>query len=305
MTGRMPWIVTFTGLDETTDLDKLIKLYDDYPTIEIGILLSPEREGKHPRYPRMTFVEEATKYLNEKTSIKLAAHLCGGYAKRVVLEGYSGIEHLFGTKLMPNEEGIEDFRDRLLSTVQINTMLKPDIGILKAWKQHYDLSIIWQHRDPAGFPGKSPMSDFSYLYDRSGGRGEMPDEWPAVPDRDTGSSSVGFAGGINPQNFKDFLYKVMPRTEHNYVDYWVDMETGVRDDKDRFDLSKCREIMDQFKEIRYELYPIERERELNRLKEMQEKADADPLRSIADDFIEVENGYSNDENYRIDMENRD
>ena len=50
------------------------------------------------------------------------------------------------------------------------------------------------------------------------------------------SSRVGFAGGIRLGNIVETLASIHAANETRAGDYWIDLETGVRDDHDRFDL---------------------------------------------------------------------
>jgi phosphoribosylanthranilate isomerase len=70
-----------------------------------------------------------------------------------------------------------------------------------------------------------------YLFDTSGGRGEIP---LAVPGHNK-ARLVGFAGGITPENVLRWIGSV------NAQNYWIDMESGVRTD-DWLDLDKCEAV---------------------------------------------------------------
>jgi phosphoribosylanthranilate isomerase len=71
-----------------------------------------------------------------------------------------------------------------------------------------------------------------WLFDRSGGRGVFPDDWPAHPGNNI---LVGYAGGIRPENVRAAIEDKSGR-------YWIDIETGVRHHDDRFDIALCRQI---------------------------------------------------------------
>ena len=73
----------------------------------------------------------------------------------------------------------------------------------------------------------------SWLFDRSAGTGAVPDSWPAHPGH---SRFVGYAGGLRPDN----LAGLLPLLGAGGGPYWVDMESGVRDAEDRFDVGLCR-----------------------------------------------------------------
>lgn len=51
-----PLFITFTGVDEHTDLRGMIALSAQYP-IEWGVLFSPKRQGCETRYPPFHHIE--------------------------------------------------------------------------------------------------------------------------------------------------------------------------------------------------------------------------------------------------------
>ena len=52
---RLPEFVTFTGVDNRTDTNRLIALSHKYP-IEWGILFSAANQGENNRYPDIYFM---------------------------------------------------------------------------------------------------------------------------------------------------------------------------------------------------------------------------------------------------------
>ncbi len=66
--------VTITGADGKTDPHKLFELSDDFPLIEWGILIYPDKMGT-PRYPTQGWIDH---YMRWKPSfVRTAGHLCG------------------------------------------------------------------------------------------------------------------------------------------------------------------------------------------------------------------------------------
>jgi phosphoribosylanthranilate isomerase len=68
------------------------------------------------------------------------------------------------------------------------------------------------------------------LVDQSGGRGIKPEQWV----RPNTSKPVGFAGGLGPNNL-DAEMRKMPLRPRS----WVDMESGLRNEQDWFDVTKA------------------------------------------------------------------
>ena len=84
------------------------------------------------------------------------------------------------------------------------------------------------------------------LYDKSGGAGIVPSEWPVS----MAGVYSGYAGGLGPDNLAIEIPKIAEAAQDNA--YWIDMETKVRSNHDhQFDLKAvhdCLEISSQFVE---------------------------------------------------------
>ena len=208
----LPSFITFTGADDETSIDDMDQLALDYP-VEFGILFSPKRQGSG-RYPSLGWVRMLLKDL--RGSIILSAHLCGDDARAVIQSGKS--QH-----------------DALLcgyfARAQINTAYRDvDHSIINAWAAYaVELDPILQCRE--GFPS---VRGIGFLFDASGGRGIPSAWWPRAPS----GQFVGYAGGLNPSNVAAAVAEIGTLA----TDYWIDMETGVRDEHDRFSIEKCRAV---------------------------------------------------------------
>lgn len=201
-----PRFITFTGADEFTDIDRMVSLSKRYP-IEWGILFSPKRQGQG-RYPPLAFVQR----LIDCGRLRLAAHLCGGHARSAL----GGID--------PLGLGRGSF-----GRVQINTA-EPniDIAAVRKWAEGLGVRAILQCRG-AEFPKTAAVA---WLFDQSGGRGIEPGAWP----KSHQTSQCGYAGGIGPDNVLDVLSRI------DSTDFWIDMESKVRDANDRFDLDAVERV---------------------------------------------------------------
>ena len=202
---NLPNFLTFTGIDAQTDLIRARELSLFYP-IEWGVLFSEERQGKENRYPSLQDIDHIT----AETALNLSAHLCGRYAKAVMASEDPGI-NLRGFK-----------------RTQINHA-SPSQTPASTYGAERDIIPIIQVRN-LEFPADEGCA---MLFDRSGGRGVPPNEWPLHP----GDRMVGYAGGISPDNILDVLKAV-----DSSGPYWLDMETSLRDENDLFDLDKCEAI---------------------------------------------------------------
>lgn len=200
-----PKFITFTGVDERTDLYRLDELCVQYP-IEIGVLFGG-RIGKN-RYPSHTRVAELM-----MCGMSLSAHLCRDYAAAA------------NAGVVPRDLPLHGF-DR----VQVNRAYgKYNIPGLVAFAETIHKPVIVQNR-ASTFP--VPHQNLQFLQDNSGGRGVLPSYWSRPPETD---QFVGYAGGLKPENVADAV-KHMPA-----ANFWIDMETGVRTD-DWFDLDKVEAV---------------------------------------------------------------
>jgi len=66
------------------------------------------------------------------------------------------------------------------------------------------------------------------LVDESKGTGILPERWPVPPT----DYSIGYAGGIGPDNIKFVLETIQEVVvPHDREDIWIDMETRLRSQK--------------------------------------------------------------------------
>jgi hypothetical protein len=205
-----PEFITFTGVDDETDPTELLLLADDYP-VEFGLLFSPKRQGFEPRYPKLSTIV----WLVEELPLRWSAHLCGADARSVIYDDCC--QH-----------------DALLTQfqrAQINTAdPQADPIRIARWAASRNLRAILQCRD--WFPRVAAVD---MLFDASGGRGVSPKGWP----RATWTTFCGYAGGLNPANVAEAVANI---GDQDHLRYWIDMESGVRDERDRFSIEKCRAV---------------------------------------------------------------
>lgn len=208
----LPTFITFTGADDETDIAKMVELSELYP-IEWGILFSPTRRGS-PRYPSIEWLDK----LRAEGPARLSAHLCGGYSRAVLERGVTEVDRSLADRFMRAQINTSDQRANPASITE--------------WAESIGITPIMQCR--AGFPEDRRVS---WLFDASGGRGIEPSFWPAPP---IGSSKtfVGYAGGLRPENVAAHLSHISILARN----YWIDMETGVRDEHDRFSIDRCRQV---------------------------------------------------------------
>lgn len=216
----MPATMTITGIDERTRIADIVRLTEQYPWLEIGMLYTATPEGRN-RYPSLEWIVETASTLANRCAL----HVCGRGARGKLLQG-----------------GLVAATDNV-SRIQINGRI--DDTILREACRCFRRSttvITQDNRDNVSFRDVPPFANHAILVDGSGGRGITPTEWfrPAT------WKPVGFAGGLGPDNLAVELPKIAAVARG---DWWVDMETGVRTD-DWFDIEKAKRACETFAEWR-------------------------------------------------------
>lgn len=225
--------ITFTGIDERTDLARLKRLLR--PDVEIGILVTTTPEGRH-RYPRLEWITEVVK---DVLPGRCALHFCGKDTRLKLLDGT-----LFGTWFC---------YPWCPPRVQINGVVS-----LAALTATCDLlprcEVITQHTPLNAGLANKPVGAHSIVIDGSGGRGVTPTEW-AQPRT---FKRVGFAGGLGAETIPTELPKILrvirdhlppPRCITNVMDRkppWIDMENRLRDPDDWFDIGRMEAALAAF-----------------------------------------------------------
>lgn len=212
--------VTFTGIDNKTDINKLVKLKSLFPFVEFGILISSNNTnmGKNNRYPDLSVIEQ----LKDK-DLNLACHICGRIARDIVYNNdWSGVHTLLG----------EYFN--IFERFQLN------VSMLHKFSEEIEFpegkTFIIQLKDDSSLYDfyKDRVSNVQGFQDNSGGTGSFLDSWMDA-DR-----YFGYAGGLSADNVQAVLETFKSRFSH---DYWIDMESSVRTD-DWFDIDKCRKVLE-------------------------------------------------------------
>jgi hypothetical protein len=231
--------VAITGADESIDPKQLLDLTADFPFVEWAILLSRSSEGKRPRYPGRKWMDKLLRVADENKNLRWAGHLCGSWVREWVYHGEMTFEAerpdylpIF-SRLQINFHGAEyhqphkDYWRWLQENKLIQYILQMD-GVNDAmlpWALEKKINAV-------------------PLFDRSGGDGITPESWP-MP---WPNLYNGYAGGIGPDNIRDEINRISGAVGGN-VRIWIDMESKVRDDQDKFDLTKVRACLEAAKQF--------------------------------------------------------
>ena len=181
-------VITVTGVDERTDLDKLRTL-----PVEVGFLYSRTKQGN--RYPGWDWIRR-----NMPTVPAVSLHICGREA----------FKQLASCLILPF--GAQRIQLNGTYTVDEVEMI---CGI------YPNRQIITQHNEQNVKLLNVRCENHAVLVDNSGGKGILPEYWTA-PDT---AKKVGFAGGLNAGNLHEQLPLIRKVARPGW---WVDMENGLR-----------------------------------------------------------------------------
>lgn len=206
--------ITFTGVDVRTDLLALPE------GVEIGVLYTLDARyaryaGQPNRYPAHS---EAVTILERLQGRQLSLHICGKQARAALM----------------NCE-LADMTD-LVQRIQVNgKIVKEELRAI--CDQYAGHEIITQHMAQNTELVLVDLPNHVLLVDSSGGRGRSPDEW-RCPNT---TKTVGFAGGLGADNIRSELKRIQ---EVAVGDWWIDMESKLRDENDWFDVRLANAILE-------------------------------------------------------------
>lgn len=229
-----PQFITFTGIDQRTDPDRVKDISSRYP-VEWGILFSKRNQGVVQRYPSMIEVGRFIDGID--SSVKLSAHICGNYSNQVMTARDVADPIPWElTDLSADISGL--FQRTQINVADGETLvdgkdIRPDLAANWAEAIGADRAII-QCR--GNFPDDTRVD---WLYDRSGGAGIEPETWNAGADHS--QAFVGYAGGIGSENVCRIL-EAIGKAHFPGKKFWIDMEGQIRTDG-WLDLEKCEAVL--------------------------------------------------------------
>lgn len=223
--------VTITGADDSIEPIELVKLSQEFPFVEWGILVSKNNYGT-PRFPSLTWLQKLRGIKHDIKDLKLSCHLCGTFVRELV-KGNDTIIQIMGPMWY------------IFERVQINFHAIPHeysnqmIGIFSKFANQ---QFIFQHDGVNDHIVKKAFNEgcnVSALFDKSGGAGILPKQWPQLLE----GIPCGYAGGLSPDNVEEqikIIEGIVGETE-----IWIDVETHVRSNMDSlFDLNKVRKFLE-------------------------------------------------------------
>eukprot|EP00534_Pseudo-nitzschia_fraudulenta_P015302 CAMPEP_0201236880 /NCGR_PEP_ID=MMETSP0852-20130820/8241_1 /ASSEMBLY_ACC=CAM_ASM_000632 /TAXON_ID=183588 /ORGANISM="Pseudo-nitzschia fraudulenta, Strain WWA7" /LENGTH=290 /DNA_ID=CAMNT_0047530947 /DNA_START=161 /DNA_END=1033 /DNA_ORIENTATION=- len=262
--------VGFCGADDSVHPNQIVLYSHLYPFVEFGVLFRPDKEGQ-PRYASEEWVVSLSEVVKAKNQhgrpMNLAAHLC---------------ERRVDEVLRGEDSFVQKLRDWGFRRIQVNatanngvdtSVLVADPGgmvqnFLSVVRKHPGLEFIVQTNEEtrlfwegvtkatnAEASTETTLKNISMLLDESKGTGVLPSVWSPIPPEIAGYT-VGYAGGIGPENVSVVLEKikevvVVADEDDGTGDdggrvFWIDMESKLRSQKngrDVFDLDKCYKVV--------------------------------------------------------------
>jgi len=228
--------VTVTGADDSVSPVDLLKIAEEYPFVEFGILLSPG--DPIPRFPSDSWLDELAALVNcayEENEIALCGHICGPWVKEIFHGKWPWPDmnvnfSSFASRFQLNTHGIWHGFDRDKITSIIKTQSEKGREIIFQYDE--------QNAHAFDFCMKAGTKVSGLLY--------IPPVTAQLPSCWTGhlkEVSCGYAGGLSPVNLDHQLARIADMVGTNTI--WIDAESSLRSQRDKqFDLGKVRAFLD-------------------------------------------------------------
>lgn len=235
-----PSRITFTGVDEMTDVEQLVGIQNRWPVAEFGVLVSYDQKENGNRFPNPRVIDSL-----RGRNLNLALHLCGKAARDAAEGRWDRIAPLTTAESGRGTAGNIDIFRR----IQLNVAGRNDIPQvcqlpLFPWQeiiiQGKDTNDTQRFHDTRNRWGQK-KERFSLLLDGSGGRG-LETKLEILPIE----AKIGYAGGFSPENVEEKLRFLMENVQEGM--FWIDMENRVRTN-DIFDLRKVVEVLKAYDRI--------------------------------------------------------
>lgn len=231
-----PKTVTLTGADDTCHPSHLVKLSQEFPFVEWGILIGTNQRTS--RFPSAEWIQTLAD-VGKGRMLSCSLHICGSPLRSILNRDYSesgdrfnfleslGIFSRFQLNFhgqpvnAAQAENITEFLDKQ----QIGKQVVIQLDGVNDWLVS-DLNHL-------------VLPSVSGLFDQSHGTGVLPGNWPE-PRFDC---YTGYAGGLGPSNLREQLVAI--NNAASGEPYWIDMESSLYDQgTGDFSHGKCREVLE-------------------------------------------------------------
>lgn len=234
---------TVTGADDSVKHDELVFLSKAFTFAEWGILLSKRSMGS-PRFPTREWMLKLQEVAKQEV-LNLSGHICGRWVRDICVGNWSIADEL-GDIL-----GIFQ-RIQLNFHAEVHVLNRETfVAGLKSISQKYPFQFIFQmdgvNNDILDVAVKAGINAVP-LFDRSGGAGILPDQWPRPI-----AKFCGYAGGLSPDNVADQLDRIYEavhgESSKTDVQVWIDAERRLRSEDDtKLELDKVSHYLEGAKQ---------------------------------------------------------
>ena len=227
--------ITFTGIDNYTKKEDLIKISKEFPMVEFGFLHSARWKENGTRHPNP--IEMKRLY---DQSVNYSLHLCGAFAGKALVNDYTELKDSLGSQLNCfNRMQLNVVGRKVKDSYNVTS---PSNNIKQIIIQTADVDSM----DLFDFLISKNMTNCVPLFDPSGGKGKYSEITEDMFIFDT--DYFGIAGGINLDNCMDVVNNILKYDCWNRQ-FWIDMESSVRDNQDRFSTDICYDICKKLNSI--------------------------------------------------------
>lgn len=215
--------VTITGADDETSIESMWRLSNEYPFAEWGILVSEHGTPKGgPRFPSPDWISRLDQEM-EPGLMNLSMHVCGSWVRKACAGDWSWLEDPTVAKLLPWIQRIQlnfhSYRHKVVMPDFVDGIKRRNSEVILQGDGVNTDIILCAARAEA---------NVSILHDRSGGAGELPDNWPdPIP-----GMRNGYAGGLSARNVAEMLKEIARVADDQII--WIDAETRLRTSDDRY-----------------------------------------------------------------------
>ena len=226
--------VTFSGIDETADIERLKELRSHYFTVEWGLSLAVERQDRVAGFPGVGWISKLPPELN------LSAQLWGKGASDF-LQGHD-------TELVTKYAEVWS-RFRRIQINSTNCIDQVDLVVLgRLIANNADQQRILRIRDRNHEVADALVAhgiSCSTLFDESEVQEPGQKKWPKGLKRFAG---CGYAGGLGPENIYKQLTPILNAAQ-SAERWWVEIDSCLRtkeNDRDVFSLASCKRAIREF-----------------------------------------------------------
>jgi hypothetical protein len=226
--------VTFTGVDETADVERLKEIRSHYFTVEWGLCLTSKSQDRMAGFPGIEWICKLPPGLNLSAQLwgKSAADFLQGDDTELMTR-YGKVWSLFRRIQINSTDGID----------QVDLS-----GLTQLIAKNADKHIILRIRDRNLEVADALVThgiSCSTLFDESEVQEPAQKKWPKGLKRFTG---CGYAGGLGPDNIYKQLTPILNAAQSAEC-WWVEIDSSLRvkeHDQEVFSLASCKRTIREF-----------------------------------------------------------